>query len=214
MTATDINNNVTTTNITVVQSGVALNITYAEDITTQTAIFVSGTIDTSGYLVWVNGVLASQSGGSWTANNVPSRCQSSLFTLLSSRLPKPATSSGTILNVPIQFTISFTNQYINRTNAPLSLAIQSDVPYYYAVLLDNTNFGGASWTAYTSSNITASLGANQGWHTVWVGLCGPTPARRQPGTPCPLELGGRHREASGASSPLIHNFQHLPLRRL
>jgi len=81
-----------------------------------------------------------------------------------------ATSSNAVLDVPIQFTISFTNRYVNRTNAPLSLAVQSGVPYYWAVLLDNTNFGGASWTAYTSSNITASLGANQGWHTVWVGL--------------------------------------------
>jgi hypothetical protein len=72
----------------------------------------------------------------------------------------------------MQFTISFTNQYVNLTNAPLSLAIQSGVPYYWAVLLDNTNFGGASWTAYTSSNITANLGTNQGWHTVWVGLSG------------------------------------------
>ena len=72
----------------------------------------------------------------------------------------------------ISFQISFTNQYVNLTNAPLSLAIQSGVPYYWAVLLDNTNFGGATWTAYTSSNITANLGTVQGWHTVWVGLSG------------------------------------------
>jgi hypothetical protein len=70
----------------------------------------------------------------------------------------------------ISFQISFTNQYVNLTHAPLSLAIQSGVPYYWAVLLDNTNFAGASWTAYTSSNITANLGTVQGWHTVWVGL--------------------------------------------
>ena len=72
----------------------------------------------------------------------------------------------------LSFQISFTNQYVNLTNAPLSLAIQSGVPYYWAVLLDNTNFGGASWMVYTSSNITANLGTNQGWHTVWVGLSG------------------------------------------
>jgi len=70
----------------------------------------------------------------------------------------------------LSFQICFTNQYVNRTNAPLSLAIQSGLPYYWAVLLDNTNFAGASWTPYTSSNITANLGTNQGWHTVWVGL--------------------------------------------
>jgi hypothetical protein len=37
--------------------------------------------------------------------------------------------------------------------------------------MDNTNFAAATWTRYTSSNITAYLGTNEGWHTVWVGLC-------------------------------------------
>jgi hypothetical protein len=39
------------------------------------------------------------------------------------RLPKPATSSSVILGVPIQFTISCTNQYVNQASAPLSPAI-------------------------------------------------------------------------------------------
>ena len=54
---------------------------------------------------------------------------------------------------------------------PLSLDIQAGTPYYYAVMVDSTSFSSASWTAYTSSNITANLGATEGWHTVWVGLC-------------------------------------------
>ena len=53
----------------------------------------------------------------------------------------------------------------------MSLAIQSGTPHYYAVMLDSTSFSTASWTAYTSSNLTANLGSTQGWHTVWVGLC-------------------------------------------
>ena len=44
--------------------------------------------------------------------------------------------------------------------------------------LDNTNFAAASWTPYTSSNITANVGTNQGLHTVWVGLRG-LPANAQ-----------------------------------
>jgi hypothetical protein len=44
--------------------------------------------------------------------------------------------------------------------------------------LDNTNFGAAGWTPYTSSNITANLGTTPGWHTVWVGLRG-LPANAQ-----------------------------------
>jgi hypothetical protein len=72
----------------------------------------------------------------------------------------------------ITFTISCTNQYANLTSVPLSLGIQGGVPYNWAVTLDNTNFGAASWTPYTSSNITANLGTTPGWHTVWVGLRG------------------------------------------
>ena len=72
----------------------------------------------------------------------------------------------------IAFDIAFMNQFVNLTNVPLSLGILGGVPYNYAVLVDNTNFGGASWMPYTSSNITAYLGTNEGWHTVWVGLRG------------------------------------------
>ena len=72
LTATDATGtNASTTNITVVQSSVGLSITSIPDITCQKTITVSGTIGTSGYSVWVNGVLSSQSGTSWTANNVP-----------------------------------------------------------------------------------------------------------------------------------------------
>jgi hypothetical protein len=84
-----------------------------------------------------------------------------------------ATSSAATLTVnpPIQFGISFTNQYVNQANVPLWLDIQAGTPYYYTVMLDSTSFSTASWTNYTSSNITVNLGGTPGWHTVWVGLC-------------------------------------------
>ena len=75
------------------------------------------------------------------------------------------------VNPPIQFGISFTNQYVNQASVPLSLAIQCGMPYYCAVPVDSTSFSTDSWTAYTSSNITVNLGSTEGWHTVWVGLC-------------------------------------------
>ena len=53
-------------------------------------------------------------------------------------------------------------KYVNLANVPLSLGIQGGVPYNWAVTLDNTNFAAASWTPYTSSNITANLGTNAG----------------------------------------------------
>jgi hypothetical protein len=76
LTATDINNHVTSNSIYVVQSSVALNITYMDPITTQSAITVSGTINVTNYTVWVNGVMATNLGWngaaySWTATNVP-----------------------------------------------------------------------------------------------------------------------------------------------
>jgi len=55
----------------------------------------------------------------------------------------------------------------------LSMNVTIGTPAYYSVRVDNTNFAGATWTSYTSSNITASLGSTQGWHEIWVGLKGP-----------------------------------------
>jgi hypothetical protein len=75
LTATDINSNVTTTNITVVQSAVQVTIAPITDDLYQPTVTVSGTINTNNYTVWVNGVAASQSGTapsiSWTAYGVP-----------------------------------------------------------------------------------------------------------------------------------------------
>ena len=95
------------------------------------------------------------------------------YTVIVSSAFGSATNSGATLTVnpPIQFAISLTNLYVNPANVPLSLDIQAGTPYYYAVMVDSTSFSSASWTDYTSSNITAPLGSTQGWHTVWVGLC-------------------------------------------
>ena len=75
LTATDINSNVTTTNITVAQSSVAITIAPITDDLYQPTVTVTGTINAANYTVWVNGVAASQSGSppliSWTAHNVP-----------------------------------------------------------------------------------------------------------------------------------------------
>jgi hypothetical protein len=72
----------------------------------------------------------------------------------------------------IQFSLSVTNQYINNMSAPVQLNVTKGMPSYFAVLVDSTNFAGATWNTYTSSNIMAYLGSVQGWHDVWVGLRG------------------------------------------
>ena len=72
LTASDACTNVSVTNIEVVESSVNVTFTSVPDITNQTVISVTGTINTNAYAVWVNGVRASiDSNGIWTADNVP-----------------------------------------------------------------------------------------------------------------------------------------------
>jgi len=75
----------------------------------------------------------------------------------------------------IQFSLSVTNQYVSTLIAPVQANVTVGVPGYFAVLVDDTNFAGAGWQAYTSSNIYVNLGLTAGWHDVWVGLKGPAP---------------------------------------
>jgi hypothetical protein len=72
----------------------------------------------------------------------------------------------------ISFTLSYTNQYATVSGAPVQVNVTGGVPFFIAVLLDSTNFTGATWNAYTSSNIIINLGTIQGWHNAWVGLRG------------------------------------------
>ena len=77
----------------------------------------------------------------------------------------------------IQFTVGVANNYMATANAPAQIALQSGIPGYIAIAVDNTNYLNATnWTVYTSANITVPLGATEGWHGVWIGLCGHTDA--------------------------------------
>lgn len=71
----------------------------------------------------------------------------------------------------IRFRIEMTNNYV-KMSTPAQLEITKGVPFYKSVLVDSTNFVAATWTAYTSSNVTVNLGTNGGWHEVWIGLRG------------------------------------------
>ena len=67
--------------------------------------------------------------------------------------------------------IILTNDYVSSG----SVAAQLDVagyPYYITTLVDDTNFDGAVWNTYASTNITLNLGLAEGWHEVWIGLRG------------------------------------------
>jgi len=45
------------------------------------------------------------------------------------------------------------------------------LPYYVAVLVDDTNFNDAVWSTYSSPNVAVNLWP-QGWHDIWIGLRG------------------------------------------
>ncbi len=79
-------------------------------------------------------------------------------------------TNGTDPNT-ISFGIFVTNYYVNTNPVSVQLVVVGGVPSSMAVLVDSTNFAGATWTAY-GSNLTVDLGANDAWHTLWVGLRG------------------------------------------
>lgn len=79
----------------------------------------------------------------------------------------------------LSFSCSFPNQYVTTNMASGVITILGGVPASIAVLVDSTNFAGATWTAYASSNVTANLGSTQGPHDVWTGLRG-LPSNAQP----------------------------------
>ena len=73
----------------------------------------------------------------------------------------------------IAFALFTTNNYVNTSLATVQVSVSSGVPSHQAVLVNSTNFAGATWTSYTSSNLTMNLGSlNEGDYAVWVGLKG------------------------------------------
>ena len=79
----------------------------------------------------------------------------------------------------IQFSLPFTNYYVNTLNVPVQLNISGGVPSYMAVLINDMNQADAVWQPYTSSNIVATPGSTNGAYTVFVGLRGLPPDATQ-----------------------------------
>ncbi|HEY1718340.1 MAG TPA: hypothetical protein VGH42_08630, partial [Verrucomicrobiae bacterium] len=72
----------------------------------------------------------------------------------------------------IQFSLQFTNNYVNSSPAYGSVTIQGGVPGYEAVLVNDTNLADASWQPYSSTNIIVPLNSGDGLYNVMVGLRG------------------------------------------
>lgn len=71
----------------------------------------------------------------------------------------------------IYYGVDVTNSYVGSGSASVQLNLTGQ-PYYFAVLVDDTNYADAVWQNYATTNVTVSLGAIQGWHDVWIGLRG------------------------------------------
>jgi hypothetical protein len=77
--------------------------------------------------------------------------------------------------VNLAFTVEVTNNYVSNSLVALHLNVVVGIPLFYTIQVDNTNYLNATtWTAYTSTNITANLGSTNGWHELWAGLKGST----------------------------------------
>jgi hypothetical protein len=71
----------------------------------------------------------------------------------------------------IRFAIEVANNYVNTSSTSVELDVTKGVPSSMAILVDSTNFAGATWTSY-DANPSIYLGTNQGWHEIWIGLRG------------------------------------------
>jgi hypothetical protein len=72
----------------------------------------------------------------------------------------------------IQFSLNFINYYVNTNFVNGTVTILGGVPFYMAVLVNDTNQADADWQPYTSSNVVVTLGSTNGIYNVQVGLRG------------------------------------------
>lgn len=70
----------------------------------------------------------------------------------------------------IDFDAWATNKYVTSNIAFLQTGLRHGTPNLVAVLVDSTNFDGATWSTYTSSNVLVNLGPKEGWHEIRVGM--------------------------------------------
>ena len=74
----------------------------------------------------------------------------------------------------ISFTVRLGNQNFNTLNATGSFLVVSGLPNYEAVLVNDTNFDHAVWTAYDGV-VHLNLGPTDGAYQIWFGLKGHSP---------------------------------------
>jgi len=71
---------------------------------------------------------------------------------------------------PLDFMLIATNKYLTNSSASFYVDLSAGTPAYKSMLINTDNFATATWTAYTTSNLTATLGVTSYDYTIWVGL--------------------------------------------
>jgi hypothetical protein len=71
----------------------------------------------------------------------------------------------------IQFSLQFTNYYVNTGIAYGTITVLGGVPSYEAVLVNDVNFAYANWQPYSPA-LVVPLNSGDGNYDVWVGLRG------------------------------------------
>ncbi|HUB87593.1 MAG TPA: hypothetical protein VMB22_06845, partial [Verrucomicrobiae bacterium] len=72
----------------------------------------------------------------------------------------------------IAFTASVTNNYVNIQFVPVQLSVTAGEPFYYAMLVNDTNLADANWQPYTGTNLIVTLGSADGAYNASIGLKG------------------------------------------
>ncbi len=71
----------------------------------------------------------------------------------------------------IQFSLNFTKEYVNGSTACGTINLREGVPFYKAVLVNDTNIADATWEPY-ASNVVVNLNAGDGNYSILLGLRG------------------------------------------
>lgn len=77
----------------------------------------------------------------------------------------------------ITFSLQFTNTYYTANSVGAAINVQYGLPFYEAILIDDTNAADAIWVPFDSTNLTLNL--SNGLCTVYVGLRGRQPQSQQ-----------------------------------
>ncbi|MDR3414125.1 MAG: hypothetical protein P4L87_24725, partial [Formivibrio sp.] len=79
----------------------------------------------------------------------------------------------------IEYNLLFPSTYVQSSFVTGSLQVMAGVPYYEAILVNDTNLADADWQPFTTTNVSLRLDGGNGVYDVWLGLRGWLPDAHQ-----------------------------------